>query len=217
MIISPQDRCLHCDYALEGLPAPHRCPECGEAYDDATTIFRPRVNWKWFVPTIGVQFYAVYLVASNWKALVRYMGDWGAVAAVVMFVGFIIVRAVRFSRALRERPCQAALTRTGLAVRTRFQRVAFLPYDEIAFVSVVDTHPWVQRKEYGTGRSASVARSEAIEMRGIFENDTEMRAFKRMVSERMERVSAGVSEMARDNADGIHPAEPIHVRTRFDS
>ena len=36
--------CLHCDYSLSGLPAQHRCPECGRPYDLAETKSKWREN-----------------------------------------------------------------------------------------------------------------------------------------------------------------------------
>lgn len=213
MIVSPQDKCLECDYSLEGLPGPHRCPECGVAYDDVTTIFRPKIRWKNYIPHFGVLFYVVYLVGSNWRMFVAWLGVWGAVVAVAAFFALLVLRTVRLVRRLQERPCQAALTRDALVVRTQGQRIVRLPYDEIAFVSVVDTHPWVQRKQ-GRGRGAHLRPTEQTDLRGIFQRDSEMKAFKRMVDERIERGSAGECRITGENALTAPSVERIHVDTQ---
>lgn len=40
------DSCPVCNYSLRGLPARHRCPECGFEYDEHTRAWRPRSYWK---------------------------------------------------------------------------------------------------------------------------------------------------------------------------
>lgn len=37
---SPPTRCPVCGYSLVGLPSSHKCPECGEAYDKQTHVWR---------------------------------------------------------------------------------------------------------------------------------------------------------------------------------
>lgn len=37
--------CPECRYSLAGLPANHRCPECGFEYDVTMEIYRPRATW----------------------------------------------------------------------------------------------------------------------------------------------------------------------------
>ncbi len=211
MIVSPQDKCLECDYSLEGLPGPHRCPECGAAYDDATTIFRPKIRWKNYIPHFGVLFYVVYLIGSNWRVLVGWLGLWGSVIAVAASIVLLVLRTVRLVRRFQERPCQAALTQEALVVRTQGQSIVRLPYDEIAFVSIVDMHPWVQRKQ--GGGDSHLRPTEQTSLGGIFERNSEMKAFKRMVEERMKRESAGRSAEFRDNAPTPPLNERIHVDT----
>jgi uncharacterized OB-fold protein len=35
------EACLKCGYALKGLPARHRCPECGRKYD----LYKVKLQW----------------------------------------------------------------------------------------------------------------------------------------------------------------------------
>ncbi|MCG3136178.1 MAG: hypothetical protein HJJLKODD_00003 [Phycisphaerae bacterium] len=50
---APLNKCPQCGYDLRGLPADHRCPECGLAYDHQTEIFRPRKPRIIFVGLLG--------------------------------------------------------------------------------------------------------------------------------------------------------------------
>ena len=40
--------CIHCEYTLEGLPAQHRCPECGRPYS-FELIRQYQNDPRWFV------------------------------------------------------------------------------------------------------------------------------------------------------------------------
>lgn len=185
MVVSPQDRCLYCDYSLQGLPAPHRCPECGEAYDDATLIFRPRLNWRFYGPLIVGQIYVLYIIVSNWRSMVGWIGVVGTLLVIAAVVVLLSVRGYWLVRRMIVRPCQAALTRDELVVRAPNGSCERFPYDEIAFVSVIDVVPWVQRKEYGVERDNSRRQSHRISLKGIFENKSEKAEFKRMMTDRM--------------------------------
>ncbi len=44
--MKPLTRCPQCRYSLKGLPADHRCPECGFEYDADTAIWESRPGKK---------------------------------------------------------------------------------------------------------------------------------------------------------------------------
>lgn len=39
-------QCPHCDYPLAGLPAAHRCPECGLGYDEFSQLWCRSAGWR---------------------------------------------------------------------------------------------------------------------------------------------------------------------------
>ncbi|MBK8267056.1 MAG: hypothetical protein IPK83_01605 [Planctomycetes bacterium] len=50
--------CIACDYDLNGLPKNHRCPECGQAYEENTYRFRAlgSVRFRRLIPLMFVTF-----------------------------------------------------------------------------------------------------------------------------------------------------------------
>ncbi len=54
------DRCPHCDHILIGLPAEHRCTECGFSFDRHTLVWRPQRYRNWFIKPTTV--YAAVLI-----------------------------------------------------------------------------------------------------------------------------------------------------------
>lgn len=185
MAILDQDRCLACDYSLAGLPRPYRCPECGIDYDDETIVFRPSSIWRYYVPILIGQLYVMYLAANHWAWLVARLGLFGAIMAIALLATYIVVRGYRVARGFVERPFFAALTKDALVIRNSSGPVERLPYSDIAFVSVVDLHPWVQRKQYGEDSEPGLRSERRIPLKGVFAGKREMRAFKRMMTERM--------------------------------
>lgn len=82
------ERCPICAYSLRGLPAVHRCPECGLECDSNAIVFKePRTAWACLASlTAGILL---------WRTLAEFaaMGrpwDWSASAAPVAFVAVLI-------------------------------------------------------------------------------------------------------------------------------
>ena len=44
--MKPLTRCPQCTYSLKGLPADHRCPDCGFEYDVETAMWKGRLDGK---------------------------------------------------------------------------------------------------------------------------------------------------------------------------
>lgn len=121
---TPLTHCPDCGYSLHGLPARHRCPECGFAYDEATRVWRPKK------PFIGMWTLIFALCVSACSLVENFVisrfakSQWipGWIHAILLPLLFIVV-VVQFSRLVRHRrACRAgvflAVTPTGVAFRT---------------------------------------------------------------------------------------------------
>ncbi|MBX3394693.1 MAG: hypothetical protein KF841_04955 [Phycisphaerae bacterium] len=53
MIDEPLPVCPQCEYALTGLPPPHRCPECGFEYDERSRAWYAPVRSHYLIEYIG--------------------------------------------------------------------------------------------------------------------------------------------------------------------
>ncbi len=60
MPVSRPVNCPVCHYSLRGLPASHRCPECGFEYDEHTLIWRPARRRGVYAVLVFVGLWALY-------------------------------------------------------------------------------------------------------------------------------------------------------------
>jgi hypothetical protein len=184
MIASPQDRCLECDYLLDGLPMPYRCPECGLAYDNETLVFRPKKLGWLYATTALILVIIVRLAFLYWNLLVSRLGTLLSVIFISLCAIVALIRAYRSIRRVINREQFVALTKQAVVAKTAKGGKQTLNFDQIAFVSIVDEHPWVQAKENRQGSSVAVSTPMKINLKGIFDNTEEMRVFKRVAEER---------------------------------
>lgn len=72
----PLPNCPWCDYALEGLPVEHRCPECGHAFDRRLKLLGGAPLWrrmnrqgKWVagISLAGNVVFVIYLLATGFS------------------------------------------------------------------------------------------------------------------------------------------------------
>lgn len=118
--------CPVCEYPLTGLPVPHRCPECGFAYDTMTRVWNSTRSLSSIrLPATIVLLAAI--VSWNWGPLSKRPLSMAVCEGVVLFwVAWII----RFSVIARIRRF-VALGPTGIALRLAWQPPRLIPWSEI--------------------------------------------------------------------------------------
>lgn len=184
MIVSPQDRCLACDYLLDGLPMPYRCPECGLGYDDEMIVFRPK-KLGWLYGTTAIILVTIVRISIQyWTILVSRLGTVLAAVLISLCASAALIRAYRSIRRVANREQFVALTKHAVVAKTARGGEQTIEYDRISFVSIVDRHPWVQARENRIGSPAAGSTAMEINLKGIFDNTEELQLFKRVAEER---------------------------------
>jgi hypothetical protein len=126
-------KCPVCDYDLRGLPCPHRCPECGNAYDERTRVWYPRharalIPVALFAPGLMLVIAAGQLIVgrhAGWRDLLF------SSAGTVVCAGC----AVLIWRAHRRRA--VAISRAGICLRTGASHV-LMSWEEVDDIAVRD-------------------------------------------------------------------------------
>lgn len=167
----PLASCPVCKYSLQGLPAAHRCPECGFEYNEQTVVFKPSTPWKTCVSLLGTQFFIFYFVGFNAMAMAyRIAGpiaSIGILAAFAALPGLTVWWVVHAHRRGRF----AAIRHDALVVRN-FDDLERIPWPECSMVAVNDIQPWLKRK----------GQDRTISLRGFFDSDVERKMFGQVVS-----------------------------------
>lgn len=121
------DSCPVCNYSLRGLPARHRCPECGFEYDEHTRVWHPRSCWRF----AGFTFFCCALAILNaWEAFSGEHWTKGLVCASIP----IAIIAVTI-HVYRKRPF-VAVGPGGVFVKTGSSVVRQIRWETIPEVSV---------------------------------------------------------------------------------
>lgn len=126
-------KCARCEYSLRGLPANHRCPECGLRFDEGCALYRasnPReVLFAWiaiFGGGISIVRYLPHLAnlaAANTRQKIF------ALAAIPLF--FVVAVAVWFQIRRYRRGYEVAVTGDGLILRLPHFEDDLIPWDNI--------------------------------------------------------------------------------------
>lgn len=151
------DRCYRCNYSLKGLPAAHRCPECGEAYDESVRIWRPRrrysisavflLLWGFFAlrawGAVGVA------LASGGKPRLIDLGFGALWLAIAAGAGYTILQERRYGRL-------AAIMREGVFIRDRGGPGQTVPWCDIADAAVASNSVYLLHPSGGRLRRVEV-------------------------------------------------------------
>ena len=140
----PFYRCPLCSYKLQGLPAEHKCPECGLDYDPTTRVWffrREPSVLSAILSVIGVTAGMAVVIDAVRHSDMRIMGA----AMLVMCVWGI-------AYLYKKRPI-AILSRKSLTIRGRFSnRLKRFQLDDLDLVS---SEPLVVKSSSGKGTDAA--------------------------------------------------------------
>jgi hypothetical protein len=111
MLVSRPVNCPVCHYSLRGLPASHRCPECGFEYDEHTRIWRPVRRWGVYAILVLVGLWALYeavqlarAAVATHPALTRQMIIGAVLLPIISVLLFRLWRADRRGRFIAITP-----------------------------------------------------------------------------------------------------------------
>ena len=117
--------CPKCEYSLVGLPAPHRCPECGLEYDEFSCEWENR-RWRRAGRVLGVLGLVVYCVVLLAYFIAVYRSrfePWLCLSGVLLV--FLAYRLLPlFARGRRF----IALCTRGIYARTDTIGIVFIPW-----------------------------------------------------------------------------------------
>ncbi len=185
--------CLRCNYALDGLPQEHACPECGLRYGAGDAVWRDRRPRRiWFV-ALGV--FALYVL--TFYALDARFGSGSApwVRHLLMALGltvFLLLAPSPSSLPTLRRGRFIALTADGIVARLSSPTVRLLPWDGMVDF-YVDALGKLATAEYADD-------FVPLHISGLFADGHELRAFEAAV-----RARIGVSESSESRRPADKP------------
>jgi hypothetical protein len=143
------DRCPVCNYSLRGLPAAHRCPECGFQYDRHTRVWRARGFWRFSGWVAVVAFACMIMTLQNLKTTSpQTLIFWWVIliAALWACMGIWNIR-------LWLRKPFLAVTPSGVVFRLWSRKSRNIPWDEMGQVHIDLGGKGVTGVYLSTGRS----------------------------------------------------------------
>lgn len=126
--IAKLGKCPVCRYSLQGLPAAHRCPECGFAYDENTTVWRPlkpRAIFWGLGSFGGCSFLAAQIIRGAGSFAPLLLVAWIGLGLYLSWRCYSIYMRGQF----------LAVGPDGLHYRLQTMKTCFLAWDRIAGIS----------------------------------------------------------------------------------
>lgn len=171
--------CPRCNYNLRGLPAHHRCPECGLEYDEHTRIWRPAKPWPAYTALIGVGSGVLINAGQSLRAILlgQPVGLWRVafLAGCVLSFGYVAWKIA----AAHRRGFVIALCPCGIFVRNAFESA------EIPWLIVVRLNQSSQQVSLIRSRGAP------IDLSLFLRTPHDVDAFRRALDEAKTRVAVG--------------------------
>lgn len=167
----PLANCPVCNYSLQGLPASHRCPECGFEYDEQTVVFKPKTPWKTCASLLGSEFFVFYFIGVNAMSTAYRMAGPIASTGILVFFAALPIGTVWWIFRAHRKGRFAAIRRDAIRLRN-FEGMIMLPWPDCSMVALNDIQPWLKRRNV----------DQAISLRGMFDTKAERNAFERVVA-----------------------------------
>ncbi|HWL94545.1 MAG TPA: hypothetical protein VNT79_13555 [Phycisphaerae bacterium] len=166
--------CPLCGYSLEGLPPPHRCPECGFEYDEHTRVWMaPASRWQhleYILPLLAIAM----IFGTLFPTFYGRMGRTWQLLFIAVAVGClaVVIRAIsRHSDANRRGQC-AAVTPRGLFIRNPHGE-EWIAWADVGFVYLSPTFDYVTR-------CTSI---QTTPLPSAFKDEDEQKSFAKAVAE----------------------------------
>ena len=122
----PPTRCPRCAYSLAGLPAEHRCPECGYDYDPyATVIISPKIDVA--QRRIGAGLIVLCLVVIGGSSTRGRGADYLALFALAN----VLYGIYRIIRERGQPNIRLLVNRTGIEIHRKGTFERLIPWDTI--------------------------------------------------------------------------------------
>lgn len=160
----PFDDCPSCNYSLKGLPAAHRCPECGFPYDDQTLAWVEPLPWRPMLIAAAV----VAVVAFLCGFVFHLPGEY--VSLILFGLG---VPSVILAPLLLLRKPMVAITPEGVIVRSIRRAEQTIPWGEVASLDVR-----VSPKNRGLNRMWLITNAGKHPLHVVIDNEADMRRFE---------------------------------------
>lgn len=168
------DRCPSCRYSLEGLPAAHRCPECGFLYDEQTRVWYAKSFWKFGgIILVLAATQAPQSLGRIFEKSPQQFAFWLNVGLVFMWVGFLIALIIRY----RAHPF-VAVGPSGVTYKTNQSLPVTVPWDEVVAVDLG------LPKKFRYVRLKVTTATKPIELTNIISMIEPAQEFQRCVEER---------------------------------
>ena len=128
-------RCAACNYDLSGQPEIDRCPECGQAYDNATFllvgdhVMQP-TKWR-FVGFLGFAWFFIAPTPLR-DRLLGPIGPYVGIAIILLVIGLVVYRLANRRRyGTKGGDAHMVITTEGVASRTGVGPLTIVPWSDL--------------------------------------------------------------------------------------
>ncbi len=160
----PFDDCPSCNYSLEGLPAAHRCPECGFPYDEHTLAWVEPLPWRPMLIAVAVVAVVAFLCGFVFHLPGGYVS--------LMLFGLGVPSVILAPLLLLRKP-MVAITPEGVIVRSILRIEQTFPWHEVMSLEVR-----IPPKHRGINRMWLITSMGKHPLHVVFDHEADMRRFE---------------------------------------